>query len=138
MAVKLIMFYKTELQRRLFLSSSVLQIASNLCMTALFESFTVHFETAKVGSYLWHSVHSTFMEISVIWWVHKNTDSCTQLQRYICSMFQELSGIRKATSFTLAKKGTERNSSAAPTYLVCIFENQYVKLQAHPRCGRVQ
>jgi len=29
-------------------------------MTALFELFKVHFETVKVGSYLWHSLHSTF------------------------------------------------------------------------------
>jgi len=54
------MFYKTVLQQRLILSSYILQITSNFRMTALFEPFTVHFETVKVGSYLRHSVHSTF------------------------------------------------------------------------------
>jgi len=53
-------------------------------------------------------------------------------------MFQELSGIRKAASATLAKKGTGRNSSAALVYLVYIFEYQYLKLQVHPGCRRVQ
>jgi hypothetical protein len=38
----------------------MLQITSNFCMTALFELFTVHFERVNVGSYLLHSVHSTF------------------------------------------------------------------------------
>jgi hypothetical protein len=134
------MFYKTVLQQRLILSASILQITSNFRMTALFELYTVHFETVMVGSYLRHSVHSTFHG-------NKSYPVSTQQHEWLHTTSQLFPQhiprtVRHSESYVIyfcgAKKKIERNSSAARVYLVYIFENQHFKLQVHPGFRRVQ